>query len=481
MNDDAALLRRYLDESSEAAFTELIGRHIDVVYGGALRRANGDAHRAADVVQEVFISLARHARRLCDHPALGAWLHTATRNATLNLMKNEKRREMREAKAALDPTLVNESAALDWNRVRPLLDAAIDELPESARTAVILRFLEQRDYADIGVRLRISEDAARMRTERALDKLRGNLGRRGVTSTTAALGLVLGHQAIASAPAGLVATVSTVALAAAPSGAMTLGSFFLMNKITASVSGALLAAGVTLVSWTAIVPGVPAHELSSLRAENVRLVAATSPEASSATVAAVAGEFAQQVSAVIRTMEQRQARQSAHTAGNAAGGGMVSVAPRTATNASAHRDRGTATPVEANLTAAWAGDHAEIEALARMIFFDGHGRENAMEVLARMPEEIRAEYPTPEALYAFFIAAQTQLGRPPGPDVLERWEPVEISPGRVKLRRPGAKEAHSMPYQHTPDGWKMVIAEELVPIIERSVLKNFEQLSSAQP
>src|SRR4051794_30904720 len=97
MNDDATLLRLYLDQGSEPAFTELVGRYIDVVYGAALRRTNGDAHRAADVVQEVFISLARHAQQLRSHPALGAWLHTASRNAVLNLMKNEKRRQVRES------------------------------------------------------------------------------------------------------------------------------------------------------------------------------------------------------------------------------------------------------------------------------------------------------------------------------------------------------------------------------------------------
>src|SRR6185503_8957179 len=164
MNDDTALLRRYADEGSEAAFTELVRRHVDLVYGAALRRTGGDAHRAADVAQQVFTALAREARKLSHHAVLSAWLHTATRNAALNLMISEQRRQIRET-AALDPSLAAD-ASLDWEHVKPVLDTAIDELPESYRTAVVLRFLQHQGFAEIGAALRISEEAARRRTHR---------------------------------------------------------------------------------------------------------------------------------------------------------------------------------------------------------------------------------------------------------------------------------------------------------------------------
>src|SRR5882762_1184871 len=102
MNDDAALLRRYAEDGSDTAFTELVRRHVDLVYSAALRRTGGDTHRAADVAQQVFTTLAREARQLSRHAVLGAWLHTATRNAALNLMISESRRHARES-AAFDP------------------------------------------------------------------------------------------------------------------------------------------------------------------------------------------------------------------------------------------------------------------------------------------------------------------------------------------------------------------------------------------
>jgi len=246
MNDDAELLRRYADEGSESAFSELVRRHVDLVYGAALRRTSGDAHRAADVSQQVFTTLARRARKLSRHAVLGAWLHTATRNASINLMISEQRRKARELEAlALGSANDAGGAGLDWDRLRPALDAAIDELPEADRVAVVLRFLERRAFAEIGSALRISEDAARMRTERALDKLRALLGRRGVTSTAAALGAIVSSEAMVSAPASLAAAVSAQALAAGGAGIAggALGTFMTTKIIVIAASSALIAFG----------------------------------------------------------------------------------------------------------------------------------------------------------------------------------------------------------------------------------------------
>ncbi len=51
MNDDAHLLRRFAEDRDQTAFDELVRRHLDLVYGAALRRMGGNVHRAADVAQ----------------------------------------------------------------------------------------------------------------------------------------------------------------------------------------------------------------------------------------------------------------------------------------------------------------------------------------------------------------------------------------------------------------------------------------------
>ncbi len=235
MNDDATLLRRYTEESSESAFTELVRRYVDLVYSAALRRTGGDSHGATEVAQQVFTALARDARKLSSHPVLAAWLHTATRNASINLMISEQRRKAREAEVLAlesDQSQVNP----DWDRVRPLLDAAIDELPEPDRAAVVLRYLERRPFTEIGMALKISEDAARMRADRALDKLRSTLARRGVTSTATAFGAVLAGLPLISAPTGLASALASQSLAlAGPGFFATVSASFMTTKLIATV------------------------------------------------------------------------------------------------------------------------------------------------------------------------------------------------------------------------------------------------------
>ena len=240
MTDDAALLRRYAEHGSEDAFAELVQRHAALVYGAALRRTNGDEHRAADVAQQVFTKLAREAKKLTAHPVLSAWLHTATRNAALNLMISEQRRKAREQVAMVEAGITDD-ATPDWEQVRPLLDGAIDELSDPDRAAVVLRFLEKRSFAEIGAALRVTEDAARMRTERALAKLRALLARRGVTSTATALGLVVMAQPVVAVPSALALSLATESLAAASVGFF--ATLMTTKIITTLVLSALVAFG----------------------------------------------------------------------------------------------------------------------------------------------------------------------------------------------------------------------------------------------
>ncbi|MCX6951614.1 MAG: sigma-70 family RNA polymerase sigma factor [Verrucomicrobia bacterium] len=188
MNDDAELLRRHVDDRSEAAFAELVRRHLTLVYFAALRRTGGDRHLAEDVAQGVFTALARDAAALVQHPTLTGWLYTTTRRVAAKAVRTEQRRQAREQEAHLMSELANgPEVAADWERLRPVIDAALDELSDRDREAVLWRCWEGRAYADIGAALRVTEDAARMRVDRALERLRDVLAKRGVTSTGAAL------------------------------------------------------------------------------------------------------------------------------------------------------------------------------------------------------------------------------------------------------------------------------------------------------
>lgn len=254
MLDDITLLRDYAEHRSEQAFAELVRRHTNLVYSAALRRTGGDVHRAQDVVQFVFNELARKPGPVARHPVLAGWLHSATKNAALNAARAERRRQLYEQEAARTMNEGPDENPEAWVRLRPMLDEVIDGLAHDDRDAVLLRYFEERPFADIGLVLRVSEDAARMRVQRALEKLREALQKRGFASTTAALGAVLSTQTIVAAP-GFATSVTGVALSGV--GAATKLGFF--GTLVAGLSGtkivvlaggiAVLVAVLTIAPW----------------------------------------------------------------------------------------------------------------------------------------------------------------------------------------------------------------------------------------
>ncbi len=248
MTDDTELLRLYVEQRSEAAFASLVQRHVDLVYSSALRQT-GRHHRAQEVTQRVFSDLARKAATLVRHPVLPAWLHRACRLSALDLLRRERRREGYEVAADADPALAAPAEdTVAWRDLGPVLDEAINGLSGPDRQAVLLRFFSGRGFADIGRELQLSENAARMKVVRALDKLRDRLARRGITSTASALGAALAAQSVAAAPAGLARSVATAAFV--PSGGTTAGWLALMHlpKLPLALSGLLLAGGLATVA-----------------------------------------------------------------------------------------------------------------------------------------------------------------------------------------------------------------------------------------
>lgn len=244
MNEDADLLCRYAAEGAEDAFSALVQRHINFVYGGALRRVGGDRQAAEDVAQRVFVALARNAGKLTDRPSLGGWLHTTTRNVAAQYVRGERRRRDRETAAGAMSALEAEPAPA-WEQLSPLLDDALDAMNESDREAVLMRYFQGCSYAEIGGRLRLAENAARMRVDRALDRLRGALERGGITSTASGLAVVLAQHGSMAAPAGLATATSAAALASVASGGGLL-AFFSLGPVTAGLAGAVFVAGAGL-------------------------------------------------------------------------------------------------------------------------------------------------------------------------------------------------------------------------------------------
>jgi RNA polymerase sigma factor (sigma-70 family) len=218
---DSQLLEEYVTRNSETAFQSLVSRYLNLVHSTALRQVR-NAPLAEEVAQAVFILLARKAPRLRNtkNLVLGGWLYRTTRFVATRASRGELRRQRREQEAFQMQQL--SSADDTWRRIAPLLDEGIEQLDQTDRDAVIVRFFQDEPLRAVGGALGISEEAARKRVSRSLEKLRAFFVRRGFTLSTAALATALaGHRAQA-APAGLAGAIGAKALAHAASSAATL-------------------------------------------------------------------------------------------------------------------------------------------------------------------------------------------------------------------------------------------------------------------
>lgn len=257
MHQDSELLRQYADARSQDAFAELVNRHLGLVYSAALRRLGGDSHKAADVAQEVFTRLARDARRLSAHTVLTAWLYTTTRNVAVDLVRSEKRRVMRQQEAQAMAEADSGDPLPDWERIRPQLDSMMDRLDRRDREVILMRYFAAQPFREIGAALRISEDAARMRVDRALEKLRVLLATRGIRSSGTAIGILLGNEAAAAVPAGLAGNI--VASAAVVTAAPTSWLAKLISMTTTQKAAAGVAFAALLATGTGIRETYVAH------------------------------------------------------------------------------------------------------------------------------------------------------------------------------------------------------------------------------
>ena len=232
-SDDMALVREYAASQSERAFEQLVTRHLDLVYSSALRRVH-DVYLAEEVTQAVFIILARKAGSLGPKTVLSGWLYHTTRYAAADALKTRRRRWQREKEAQMQSLLNEPQSDEAWQQIAPMLEAAMDFLGDRDRNALILRFLEGRNVREVSTALGVSEGAAKMRVNRALEKLRKIFTRSGVRLSVAAIAAAVSANSVHAAPTGLATTIAVA----------TKGSVVTASTLTL-VKGAL-----KLMAWT---------------------------------------------------------------------------------------------------------------------------------------------------------------------------------------------------------------------------------------
>ncbi len=206
--NDLDLLAEFIRNQSQDAFTALVKRHLNLVYCAALRQVRSP-QLAEDVAQSVFTDLARNAARLKPDTILTAWLYQVTRRTAIDIVQKEARRQLRE-QIAFEMNAMNATTD-DWTQIEPLLDEAMHALDDTDRTAVLLRYFENKSLREVGHTLGTTDDTARKRVNRAIEHLREFFAKHGVTVGGSGLIVVISANAVQAAPVGLSVTILTTA------------------------------------------------------------------------------------------------------------------------------------------------------------------------------------------------------------------------------------------------------------------------------
>jgi RNA polymerase sigma factor (sigma-70 family) len=194
MITDLKLIAQYTTTRSADWLAEIVARHGAMVWR-TCRRLTDSAQDAEDAAQATFLVLAQKPEAVREN--LAGWLHRVARNAAFRVARERTRRIRREeASARMRSPPANPAQGAE---LREELDGALDQLPERLREAVVLRYLEGRDYADAARLAGCTETTLRWRSMQGLHRLRAILARREVVFTLGALAASLAHEGAAAA------------------------------------------------------------------------------------------------------------------------------------------------------------------------------------------------------------------------------------------------------------------------------------------
>ncbi len=211
--DDWDLLNEYATRDSGEAFRQLVDRYAGMVYHTALRQVR-NPQVAQDATQMVFIALARKAGRIPRRTLLYGWLFRATRYAVAHLVREDARRRRYEKEAAfMERAVESHEAEAVWDQISPYLNDALDRLPKLDREVVLIRYFGNKSHREVAQALGLTEDTAKKRLSRALERLRAIFARRGVAVPSMLLVAAFSACGAQAAPVGLSSSIAAAALA----------------------------------------------------------------------------------------------------------------------------------------------------------------------------------------------------------------------------------------------------------------------------
>jgi RNA polymerase sigma factor (sigma-70 family) len=246
MSDDQALLLRYTRSRDAEAFAQLVKRYSTLVFSIA-SRVTGNTAAAEDVTQDCFMKLACRAASI--HGSLPAWLHRTALNRSMQVARNEARRQKHEDQISRPSDADYEHS---WNQISPFVDAALAKLPDDLREPLVQHFLLDRTQTQVAENLHLDQGTVSRRLQAGIEKLRAHLKQAGVICTPVVLSAVLVKNASAAVPVRLSASLMKMAMAG-PTAISTTATISAIMIAKAKLIG-IVAAAVAVVTASVAIP-----------------------------------------------------------------------------------------------------------------------------------------------------------------------------------------------------------------------------------
>lgn len=239
---DRVLVQRLVRQGDQEAFSSIMSHYAAMVYS-TCRRVVGNDSQAEDAAQETFFHFLKNANRITG--SLGGWLHQVATRRAVDLVRQNISRQRRE-----DTYAANDIHQADqWADVEPLVDEALEELPNEMREILVLHYLDGQSLTQIAGARNVSQPTLSRRVAAALEELRKKLRIRGVAVSLAGLGAMLAHSPQA-APATLLMGMGKLAMVQAASSGLPLTASLAAPLASVGLKSVLAASAVVLVTIT---------------------------------------------------------------------------------------------------------------------------------------------------------------------------------------------------------------------------------------
>lgn len=202
---ESILLQRFQGRGDSEAFSEIVRRHVGMVYGVCVRLLE-DKSDAADVTQETFFSLTRQAREVSG--SVAGWLHRVATRKCVDLIRRGKARRRTERAYAAEKV----RSAETWQELSPHVDQAMGDMHEELRSVLVEHFFEGKTTTQIAKERKISQATVSRRLNHGLELLQVSLKKKGLLATVAVVGALLAEARAEAVPAALAQEMAKMAM-----------------------------------------------------------------------------------------------------------------------------------------------------------------------------------------------------------------------------------------------------------------------------